>query len=161
MIAWCIPPGTATDGSSWATASSWHHASSRISWRRASMERLHMNYLRKVIYRLRARESDRQIARDLHLSRLTVPSTTTAVEPVGRRSGSRQAARQLLDGENGCVGPANAWHAATATSPAVTPENGSARAVRFRASGGLPAPLARPGRVQAPLFLRGLPAHGS
>jgi transposase len=36
------------------------------------MERLHMNYLRDVIYRLRARESDRQIARDLHLSRSTV-----------------------------------------------------------------------------------------
>jgi transposase len=36
------------------------------------MERLHMNYLQDVIYRLRAQESDRQIARDLNLSRLTV-----------------------------------------------------------------------------------------
>ena len=36
------------------------------------MERLHMNYLRDVIYRLRAQESDRQIARDLRLSRATV-----------------------------------------------------------------------------------------
>ena len=36
------------------------------------MERLHVNYLRDVIYRLRAQESDRQIARDLHISRQTV-----------------------------------------------------------------------------------------
>ena len=36
------------------------------------MERLHMNYLRDIIYRLQAQESARQIARDLHLSRSTV-----------------------------------------------------------------------------------------
>jgi transposase len=36
------------------------------------MERLHMNYLRDLIYRLRAHESDRRIARDLSMSRITV-----------------------------------------------------------------------------------------
>ncbi len=36
------------------------------------MERLHMNHLRDIIHRLRAGESERRIARDLHLSRPTV-----------------------------------------------------------------------------------------
>ena len=36
------------------------------------MERLHMNYLRDLIYRLRAQESDRRIAADLSISRVTV-----------------------------------------------------------------------------------------
>ena len=36
------------------------------------MERLHMNYLRDLIHRLRASESERQIARDLRISRITV-----------------------------------------------------------------------------------------
>jgi transposase len=36
------------------------------------MERLHMNYLRDLIYRLRAGESGRRIARDLGISRTTV-----------------------------------------------------------------------------------------
>jgi transposase len=36
------------------------------------MERLHMNYLRDLIYRLRCGESERRIARDLGLSRTTV-----------------------------------------------------------------------------------------
>jgi len=36
------------------------------------MERLHMNYLRDVIRRLRAGESERRIARDLRISRVTV-----------------------------------------------------------------------------------------
>jgi transposase len=36
------------------------------------MERLHMNYLRDIIHRLRAGESERRIARDLNLSRPTV-----------------------------------------------------------------------------------------
>lgn len=36
------------------------------------MERLHMNYLRDLIHRLRANESERQIARDLRISRTTV-----------------------------------------------------------------------------------------
>jgi len=36
------------------------------------MEQLHMNYLRDLIYRLRAGESQRQIARDLKICRLTV-----------------------------------------------------------------------------------------
>lgn len=36
------------------------------------MERLHMNYLRDVIYRIRSGQSDRGIAKDLKLSRTTV-----------------------------------------------------------------------------------------
>jgi transposase len=36
------------------------------------MERLHMNYLRDVIYRLRCGESERRIARDVGISRITV-----------------------------------------------------------------------------------------
>jgi transposase len=36
------------------------------------MERLHMNYLRDVVYRLRCNESERRIARDLGISRITV-----------------------------------------------------------------------------------------
>jgi transposase len=36
------------------------------------MERLHMNYLRDLIHRLRSGESDRRIARDLNISRATV-----------------------------------------------------------------------------------------
>jgi transposase len=36
------------------------------------MERIHMNYLRELLYRLRAGESQRRIARDLKLSRTTV-----------------------------------------------------------------------------------------
>ncbi len=36
------------------------------------MERLHMNHLRDLINRLRAGESERRIARDMHLSRTTV-----------------------------------------------------------------------------------------
>jgi transposase len=36
------------------------------------MERIHMNYLRDVIYRLRAGESQRRIAKDLGISRTTV-----------------------------------------------------------------------------------------
>ena len=36
------------------------------------MERVHMNYLRDLIHRVRAGESDRQIAQDLKISRITV-----------------------------------------------------------------------------------------
>ena len=36
------------------------------------MERLHMNYLRDLIHRLRANESERRIADDLQISRTTV-----------------------------------------------------------------------------------------
>lgn len=36
------------------------------------MERLHMNYLRDLLYRLRKGESERRIAHDLHISRPTV-----------------------------------------------------------------------------------------
>jgi DNA-binding CsgD family transcriptional regulator len=38
------------------------------------MERLHMNYLRDVVRRLRASQSERQIARDLKISRRTIQS---------------------------------------------------------------------------------------
>jgi len=31
------------------------------------MERLHMNYLKDILHRLRSGESERRIARDLHL----------------------------------------------------------------------------------------------
>ncbi len=37
-----------------------------------SMERLHMNYLRDLIHRLRAGEKERRIAHDLGISRTTV-----------------------------------------------------------------------------------------
>ena len=36
------------------------------------MERIHMNYYKDIIYRLRAGESERQISRDLGISRPTV-----------------------------------------------------------------------------------------
>ena len=36
------------------------------------MERLHMNYLRDLIHRVRSGESDRRIARDVGISRTTV-----------------------------------------------------------------------------------------
>jgi transposase len=36
------------------------------------MERIHMNHLRELIYRLRAGESQRRIAKDLGISRTTV-----------------------------------------------------------------------------------------
>ena len=40
--------------------------------RRQSVERLHMHYVRDLIHRSRCGQSDRAIARDLHLSRITV-----------------------------------------------------------------------------------------
>ena len=47
--------------------------SSNLSWLEGQpVERLHMNYLRDLIYRLRAGESERRIAADLGLSRPTV-----------------------------------------------------------------------------------------
>ncbi len=36
------------------------------------MERLHLNYLRDIIHRLRLGQSDRAIAQDMHISRRTV-----------------------------------------------------------------------------------------
>jgi hypothetical protein len=36
------------------------------------MERIHMNYLKDIIYRLRCGDSERQISRDLGISRQTV-----------------------------------------------------------------------------------------
>jgi transposase len=51
----------------------WHYASSKCQWLEENiMERLHMNYLRDLIHRLRAGESERRIARDLDISRPTV-----------------------------------------------------------------------------------------
>ena len=57
------------------------------------MERLHMNYLRDLIYRLRAGESERRIAADLGLSRGTVHKYHTLAE----REGYLVAARALPD----------------------------------------------------------------
>ena len=57
------------------------------------MERLHMNYLRDLIYRLRAGESERRIAADLGLSRGTVHKYRTLAE----REGYLVAARALPD----------------------------------------------------------------
>ena len=42
----------------------------RKQWGR--MERLHMNDIKEVLERVRRGQSDRAIARDLHLSRVTV-----------------------------------------------------------------------------------------
>src|SRR4030042_394242 len=47
------------------------------------MERLHMNYLRDLIYRLRAGESERRIAADLGLSRPTVHKYRALAERQG------------------------------------------------------------------------------
>ncbi len=47
------------------------------------MERLHMNHLRELIYRLRAGESQRRIAKDLGLSRTTVSKYRTWAEKQG------------------------------------------------------------------------------
>ena len=47
------------------------------------MERIHMNHLRELIYRLRAGESQRRIARDLGLSRTTVSKYRTWAEAQG------------------------------------------------------------------------------
>jgi transposase len=52
----------------------WHDSSNLLFWRKSIiiMERIHMNYLHDLIYRLRAGESERRIARDLKVSRPTV-----------------------------------------------------------------------------------------
>lgn len=50
---------------------------------RGKMERLHMNYLRDVIRRLRAGESERRIARDLRISRVTVHKYREVAEAQG------------------------------------------------------------------------------
>ncbi len=47
------------------------------------MECLHMNQLRDLIHRLRASESERRIARDMHLSRTTVRKYRELAEPLG------------------------------------------------------------------------------
>jgi transposase len=51
----------------------WHHSSRPKPYlEEKEMERLHMNYLRDLIHRVRSGESDRRIARDLRISRATV-----------------------------------------------------------------------------------------
>jgi transposase len=47
------------------------------------MERIHMNHLRELIYRLRADESQRRIAKDLSMSRTTVSKYRTWAEAQG------------------------------------------------------------------------------
>lgn len=54
-----------------------------MSLEERSVERLHMHYLRDLIYRLRAGESDRRIALDLGLSRVTVRKYHTLAEQQG------------------------------------------------------------------------------
>jgi transposase len=53
------------------------------SWRTKTMEHLHMNRLRDLIYRLRAGESERRVARDMSLSRTTVRKYRELAEPLG------------------------------------------------------------------------------
>ena len=53
------------------------------------MERIHMNHLRELIYRLRAGESQRRIARDLSLSRTTVGKYRTWAEAQGYLDATR------------------------------------------------------------------------
>jgi transposase len=52
------------------------------------MERLHMHQIRDVLYRVRQGQSDRQIARDLGVSRLTVKKYRTLGEREGYLAGS-------------------------------------------------------------------------
>jgi DNA-binding transcriptional regulator LsrR (DeoR family) len=47
------------------------------------MERIHVNHMRELIYRLRAGESQRRIARDLNMSRTTVGKYRTWAEAQG------------------------------------------------------------------------------
>src|SRR4030067_2175927 len=69
MYATHVHPMYATDehpigagcASGCAMASPWHYSSSIPIWRRRNMERVHMNYLRELIPRLRAGESGRRI----------------------------------------------------------------------------------------------------
>lgn len=51
------------------------------------MERLHMNYLRDLVFRLRRGESGRQIAADLHVSRNTVTKYRELVQAHGLLNG--------------------------------------------------------------------------
>ena len=47
------------------------------------MERIHVNHLRELIYRLRAGESQRRIAKDMGLSRTTVSKYQSWAETQG------------------------------------------------------------------------------
>ena len=71
-----------------------------------------------------------------------------------------QAARRLLDGDNDYDALAYAWPVARATKPDAVPESGRVVAAPLPTAGALPAPLVRPGRAQAPFFLRCLAADG-
>ena len=59
------------------------------------MERLHMNYLRALIHRLRADQCERGISRDLRISRMTEPRHHELAE----RQGSLQPGSALPDAE--------------------------------------------------------------
>jgi hypothetical protein len=59
-----------------------------------TVERVHMNYLRDLIHRLRARQSERAIGRDLGLSRVTVHKYRLLVEKLGHLRTS------LVDSQN-------------------------------------------------------------
>ena len=48
------------------------------------MERLHVNYIRELIHRIRLGQSDRAIARDLNVERSTVSRSLPALEDEGR-----------------------------------------------------------------------------
>src|SRR4030066_158813 len=67
MIARCLPPIVARCLPLWQNLSLDHNGRGT-----ANMERIHMNIYTEIIYRLRAKESERRISRDLSLSRPTV-----------------------------------------------------------------------------------------
>jgi len=67
------------------------------------MERIHMNYYKDIIYRLRAGESERQISRDLGISRPTIHKYKMKAEAEGLlENGSLPEDHQLLES----LGPA-------------------------------------------------------
>ena len=65
----------------------WHHLSREATrtcyLENHTMERIHMNHLRELIYRLRAGESQRRIAQDLSMSRTTVSKYRTWAKAQG------------------------------------------------------------------------------
>lgn len=58
------------------------------------MERLHMNLYREIIYRLRAKESERRIARDLGISRPTIHKYKLKAEMEGYLDNQRELPRR-------------------------------------------------------------------
>jgi len=53
------------------------------------VQRVHMNYLRDLIHRLRARQSERATGRDLGLSQVTVHKYRLLAEKLGLLDSSR------------------------------------------------------------------------